>query len=58
MVDYFCSGETHLSILAGEMSLRHLGMFRGGGGVRVLLLDVSLKLEIIDFLQPRIKQKL
>ena len=27
-----------------------------GGGV--LLLDVSVKMEIIDFLQPRIKQKL
>ena len=30
----------------------------GGGGVGVLLLDVSVKMEIIDFLQPRIKQKL
>ena len=29
-------------------------MFRGVG---VLLLDVSVKMEIIDFLQPRIKQK-
>ena len=28
------------------------------GGVGHLLLDVSVKLEIIDFLQPRIKQKL
>ena len=28
------------------------------GGVGVLLLDVSVKLEIIDFLQPRIKRKL
>ena len=27
-------------------------------GVGVLLLNVSVKLEIIDFLQPRIKQKL
>ena len=38
------------------------GTFRGGGGgevgLRVLLLDVSVKLKIIDFLQPRIKQKL
>ena len=33
-----------------------LGTF--GGGVGVLLLDVSVELEIIDFLQPRIKQKL
>ena len=31
------------------------GTFRGVG---VLLLDVSVKIEIIDFLQPRIKQKL
>ena len=31
------------------------GTFRGVG---VLLLDVSLKMEIIDFLQPRTKQKL
>ena len=30
------------------------GTFRGG----VLLLDVSVKMGIIDFLQPRIKQKL
>ena len=29
-----------------------------GGGGRVLLLDVSVKMEIIDFLQPRIKQEL
>ena len=29
----------------------------GGGAVGVLLLDVSIKLEIMDFLQPRIKQK-
>ena len=36
------------------MSLGRLG----GGGVGLLLLDVSVKLEIIDFLQPRIKQKL
>ena len=31
------------------------GTFRGVG---VLFLDVSVKIEIIDFLQPRIKQKL
>ena len=31
------------------------GTFRGVG---VLSLDVSVKIEIIDFLQPRIKQKL
>ena len=31
------------------------GTFRGVG---VLFLDVSAKTEIIDFLQPRIKQKL
>ena len=31
------------------------GTFRGVG---VLLLDVSVKMEIIDFLQPIIKQKL
>ena len=31
------------------------GTFGGGGG-RYLLLDVSDKMEIIDFLQPRIKQ--
>ena len=30
----------------------------GGGGVGVLLLDVSVKMEIIDFLLPRIKQKM
>ena len=29
----------------------------GGGGGRGLLLDVSVKSEIMDFLQPRIKQK-
>ena len=29
------------------------GTFRG---VEVLLLDVSVKMEIIDFLQPRLKQ--
>ena len=27
-------------------------------GLGVLLLDVSVKMEIIDFLQPRIEQKL
>ena len=31
------------------------GTFRGMG---ILLLDVSVKMEIIDLLQPRIKQKL
>ena len=31
------------------------GTFRGGRG---LFLDVSVKIEIIDFLQPKIKQKL
>ena len=30
----------------------------GGGGVGGLLLDVSVKLEIMDFLQPRMKQQL
>ena len=30
----------------------------GGGGVEVLLLDVYVEMEIIDFLLPRIKQKL
>ena len=44
----------HLSILSGETSL---GCFGGGGG-RVLLLEISVKMEIIDFLQPRIKQEL
>ena len=29
----------------------------GGGGVRVFLHDVAVKMEIIDFLLPRIKQK-
>ena len=43
------------SILFGETSLGHL---RHLGGVGVLLLGVSVKLKIIDFLQPRIKQKL
>ena len=43
-------GKTHLSILSEETSLGHLG---------VLLLDISVKMEIIDyFLLPRIKQKL
>ena len=28
------------------------------GGVEVLVLDVSVKMEIIDFLRPRIKQRL
>ena len=32
------------------------GTFRGA--VRVLLLDVSVKMEIIHFLQPRTEQKL
>ena len=43
-------GKTHLSILSGEMSLGRSG---GGGGRRagVLLLDVSDKMEITDFLQ-------
>ena len=45
------SGKTHLSILSGETSLGRLG-----GGV--LLLDISVKMEIIDFLQLKIKQKL
>ena len=36
-----------------ETSLRH-----SGGGVGVLLLDVSVKMEILDFLLPRSKQKL
>ena len=31
------------------------GTFRGMG---ILLLDVSVEMEIIDFVQPRIKQKL
>ena len=44
-------GKTHLSILSGETSLGRLG-----GGV--LLLDVSFKMEIIDFLQPKIKENL
>ena len=36
-----------------------LGRFGGGGwGWGGLLLDVSVEMEIIDFLQPRIKQKL
>ena len=39
-------GKTHLSILSGETSL----------GTGVLLLDVSDKMEIIDFLQAIIKQ--
>ena len=42
-------GKTHLSILSGDMSLGRLGG-------RHLLLDVSDKMEIIDFLHPRIKQ--
>ena len=42
--------KTHLSILPGETSLGHLG------GAGVLLLDVSDKMEIIDFLQAIIKQ--
>ena len=42
-------GKTHLSILSGETSL---GCLRVG----VLLLDVSVKMEIIDFPQQRIKQ--
>ena len=41
-------GKTHLSILSGETSLGRLG------GVGVLLLDISDKMEIIDILQPRI----
>ena len=28
------------------------------GGLGVLLLDISVKMEIIDFLLPRIKQKM
>ena len=44
-------GKTHLSILSRETSLGRLG-----GGAGVLLLDVSDKMEIIDFLQPIIKQ--
>ena len=47
----FLLGKTHLSILSGETSLGRLG-------VEVLLLDVSVKMEIIGFLQQRIKQKL
>ena len=42
-------GKTHLSILCGETS-------QGSLGVRVLLFAVSVKMEIIDFLQHRIKQ--
>ena len=44
-------GKTHLSILSVETSL-------GRRGIRVLLLDVSVKMEIIDFLHPRTEQKL
>ena len=46
-------GKTHLSILPGETSLQ-LGRL----GLGVLLLDVSIKMEIIDFPLPKIKQKL
>ena len=42
-------GKTHLSILSGETSLGH-------SGERVLLLDISVKVEIIDFLLTQIKQ--
>ena len=47
-------GKTYLSILYGERPWDILGG-RGGG---VLLLDVSIKMEIIVFLQPRVKKKL
>ena len=30
----------------------------GGGGVGVLLLDIYIKMEVIDFLLPRIKQRM
>ena len=41
--------------MSGETSLGHLG---GGRWIGVLLLDVSVKMEIIDFLLPQTKQKL
>ena len=45
----FHLGKTHLSILSGEMSPGRLGEW-------ALLLDISVKMEFIHFLQPRIKQ--
>ena len=50
MVDSFGKGKL--------IDFGRRNVFETFRGVRVLLLDVSLKLEIIDFLQPRIKQKL
>ena len=45
------SGKTQLLILSRETSCGYLG-------VGVLLLNVSVKIEIIEFLQARINQKL
>ena len=59
LVSFIWLGKSHLLILSGEMSLGHWGG-GGGGGLRVAvsLFNVSVKMEIIDFLQRRVKQKL